>query len=328
MGRNRNPGCRVRNVTGQPNQAIVEIEEFSMGAETLQSSHKTTDGNAAAPRSGIVWLASYPKSGNTWTRAFLHNLVHVTSGEAREQQINELNQFSMGSAAKHWFKEILGFTPTEEHQDQIAAARGRVQEYIANAVEGLIFLKAHQGLVVDRGHVTINFSVTAGAIYIVRNPLDVAISYAHHLSKPIEYAIDFMNMKNAVALGSEKHVYEVYGSWSQHVLIWTRKPHPAIYVMRYEDMLHEPKKIFGALARHLLFRPSDEQLAEAIDRSSFERLREQEEKDGFRERPEKAERFFREGRTGQWKDVLTPQQVRRIVDAHGEQMQRFGYLPL
>jgi len=51
-----------------------------------------------------------------------------------------------------------------------------------------------------------------------------------------------------------------------------------------------------------LFNPTDEQLAEAIDRSSFARLREQEEKDGFRERPEKAERFFREGRAGQWKD--------------------------
>jgi sulfotransferase family protein len=123
-------------------------------------------------------------------------------------------------------------------------------------------------------------------------------------------------------------VNELYGSWSQHVLSWTRKPHRAIYVMRYEDMLHEPKKTFGALARHLLFKPDDAQLADAIDRSSFERLREQEEKDGFRERPEKAERFFREGRTGQWKDVLTPQQVQRIVDAHGEQMQRFGYLPL
>ncbi|MGN6750456.1 MAG: sulfotransferase domain-containing protein [Xanthobacteraceae bacterium] len=299
-----------------------------MGAQTLQSSQKTTDGNtAAAPRSGIVWLASYPKSGNTWTRAFLHNLVHVTSGEARVQQINELNQFSTGSAAKRWFEMILGFTPTEEHQDQIAAARARVQQYMADAVEGVIFLKTHQGLVVDRGHVTINFSVTAGAIYIVRNPLDVAISYAHHLGKPIDHAIDFMNLKNAEAIGSEKHVYEVYGSWSQHVLSWTRKPHPAIYVMRYEDMLNEPKKTFGALARHLLFRPSDDQLADAIDRSSFERLREQEEKDGFRERPEKAERFFRQGRTGQWKDVLRPQQVQRIVDAHGEQMQRFGYLP-
>jgi hypothetical protein len=203
-----------------------------------------------------------------------------------------------------------------------------VQQNLADAVEGLAFVKTHQAIVIDREHPTINFAVTAGAIYIVRNPLDVAISYAHHLGQSIDFAIDFMNMKNAETSVTEKQVYEVYGSWSQHVSSWTRKPHPAIYVMRYEDMLAKPQRTFGALARHLLFTPSEKQLAEAIDRSSFERLREQEEKAGFKERPEKAERFFREGRAGQWKDVLTPAQVQRIVDAHGEQMQRFGYLPL
>jgi Sulfotransferase domain len=299
-----------------------------MAAEALQNSQESAKrGAAEAPRSGIVWLASYPKSGNTWTRAFIHNLVHVTSGETQAQQINELNQFSATSAAKVLFDEILGPSATDEHLEQIAAARSRVQQHLSDLVEGLIFVKTHQALAVDRGYLTINFSVTAGAIYIIRNPLDVAISYAHHLSKPIDAAIDLMNLKNMETAGTDKQVYELYGSWSQHVLSWTRKPHRAIYVMRYEDMLAEPQKTFGGLARHLLFTPNEDQLADAIDRSSFERLRDQEEKDGFGERPKKAERFFREGRTGQWKEVLTPAQIKRIVDAHGEQMQRFGYLP-
>jgi Sulfotransferase domain len=216
---------------------------------------------------------------------------------------------------------------TDKHRDQIAATRARIQQHIADTVDGLALIKTHQALVADRGHPTINFSVTAGAIYIIRNPLDVAISYAHHLSQSTDWVIDFMNLKNAETEITEKQVNETYGSWSQHVLSWTRKPRPAIYVMRYEDMLAEPQKTFGALARHLLFAPTDEQLADAIDRSSFERLREQEEKAGFRERPEKAERFFRDGRAGQWKEVLTPAQIQRIVDAHSEQRQRFGYLP-
>jgi hypothetical protein len=299
-----------------------------MTAEALQNPQESAKRSAAeAPRSGIVWLASYPKSGNTWTRTFLHNLVHVTSGQTQAQRINELHQFSMGSAAKYLFDEVLGFSATQKHLEQIAAARGRVQQHLTDLVEGLIFVKTHQALAMDRGHPTINFSVTAGAIYIVRNPLDVAISYAHHLAGPIDQAIDLMNRENAETSVSDKQVYELYGSWSQHVLSWTRKPHRAIYVMRYEDMLNQPQKTFGALARHLLFRPTDEQLADAIDRSSFERLREQEEKAGFKERPEEAERFFREGRAGQWKEVLTPAQVQRIVDANHEQMQRFGYLP-
>jgi Sulfotransferase domain len=214
-----------------------------MGVGSVQNRQKSQrDSAAESPRSGIVWLASYPKSGNTWTRAFLHNLVNVTSGQNQTQQINELNQFSLGVAGKWLFEDILGFVPTDKDRDQIAAARARVHEHIADSIEGLAFIKTHSALLVDRGHPTINFSVTSGAIYIVRNPLDVAISYAHHLAKPIDFAIDFMNLKNAETSVTEKQIYEVYGSWSQHVLSWTRKPHAAIYVMRYEDMLAEPQK--------------------------------------------------------------------------------------
>src|ERR1700739_3434979 len=144
-------------------------------------SQEAADRHAEPPRSGIVWLASYPKSGNTWTRVFLHNLVNVTSGHKAEgQRINELHQFSMGVAAKAPFEAILGFAPTDDHRAEIAAARAQVQTNVADAIEGIAFVKTHQALVIDRGHPTINFSVTAGAIYIVRNPPDVPTSSRNH----------------------------------------------------------------------------------------------------------------------------------------------------
>jgi hypothetical protein len=91
-------------------------------------------------------------------------------------------------------------------------------------------------------------------------------------------------------------------------------------------MLADPMRLFGGLARHLLLRPSTEQLQSAIDRSKFETLKKQEDADGFREKPENAERFFREGKAGQWVEKLTRRQVRSIVRRHHEQMERFGYL--
>src|SRR5215472_9365498 len=175
-----------------------------MSSEALGSSQESAEHGAAAVRSGIVWLASYPKSGNTWTRAFLHNLVHVTSGQTQAQKINELDHFSAHSAGKPLFQEVVGFDLTDKHRDEIAAARARVQQNMADAVEGLIFLKTHQAIVIDRGHPTINFAVTAGAIYIVRNPLDVAISYAHHLGQSIDRSINLMNSQNAETSVSEK----------------------------------------------------------------------------------------------------------------------------
>jgi hypothetical protein len=249
------------------------------------------------------------------------------SGEGDTQNINGLNRFTAAVNGRELYAQTLGFKPADEHRDQIAAARHEVQRRTAEQFEGLIFTKAHQALLVDRGFTTINFEVTAGAIYIVRNPLDVAISYAHHLGRSLDEAIAVMGRANAEIPVTETQVHEVVGSWSQHVLSWTHKPHQAIYVMRYEDMLATPELTFGGLARHLLLSPTPGQLADAIDRSSFTRLRAQEESEGFQERPIQTGRFFREGRAGQWRDILTKEQVSKIVEDHGPQMARFDYLP-
>lgn len=279
------------------------------------------------PKTGLVWLASYPKSGNTWTRAFLSNLAAILAGESAELDVNSIDRFSAGENFTSLYEDLLGFRPTESHRKEIAALRHEVQKSIADMFDGLVFVKTHNGLVLDQGRSIINFAVTSGAIYIVRNPLDVAISLSHHLGTTIDEAIATMATRDVTTPVNDKRVYEIWGSWSQNVESWTRKPHHAIYVMRYEDMLSDPQKTFGALARHLLLDATPSQLDLAIERSSFAKLRDQEEKTGFQEKSEKAARFFREGRSGQWKEILTPTQVDRIVKDHREQMARFGYLP-
>jgi hypothetical protein len=280
------------------------------------------------PQSGIVWIASYPKSGNTWIRAFLHNLTRILNGETGAQDINEMARFSTWELDKKRYAHFLGFDPDNAiHRAEIAATRHAVHQEIADSAEGLIFIKTHNCLVIDRGHPTINFGVTSGAVYVVRNPLDVAISYAHHAGSTIDKAIEQMALTDTETAGKEGAIYEVLGSWSQHVWSWTRQPNPAIHVMRYEDMLDDPMRAFGALARHLLLAPRRRQLERAIERSSFTRLKAQEREKGFRERPPHADQdFFREGRAGQWKDVLTDTQVARLVRDHAEQMHRFGYM--
>jgi hypothetical protein len=284
--------------------------------------------NDPEPKSGLVWLASYPKSGNTWTRALLSNLAAIMAGERDELDVNSINRFSLGENFIELYKERLGFKPTKKHHKEVAALRHEVQQWIADQFEGLVFVKTHNGLVIDHGRSIINFAVTSGAIYIVRNPLDVAISLAHHMGKTVDQAIETMAQPDTETPINDKRVYEIWGSWSQNVESWTRKPQPAIYVMRYEDMLSDPQEIFGGLARHLLLNPTPAQLTLAIERSSFAKLRSQEEQKGFKEKSEKAERFFREGRAGQWKEILSPKQIERIVNDHGKQMARFSYLPL
>jgi hypothetical protein len=127
---------------------------------------------------------------------------------------------------------------------------------------------------------------------------------------------------------TETHMYEILGSWSENVESWTGQPNPALHVMRYEDMLAQPERTFGALTRFLGLDTTAERLRRVIELSSFDKLREQEERIGFNERSTMSKRFFRVGRAGQWRTKLTPAQVEAVVRANEKQMRRFGYLPL
>ncbi len=276
----------------------------------------------------IVWLASYPRSGNTWTRNFLHNLITLAKGgAAATQDINAMGRLTTWEIASHWYEEVLGKHPTKATRLEIARARQKVQETIAASVDKLIFTKTHHALVAEVGFPTINMKVTAGAIYIVRNPLDVVVSLQHHFGLTLPRAIERMNLADYTIPPGEGGASEVYGSWSQNVETWTAKPHRSIYVMRYEDMLEKPTETFGKLAVHLLLPHTPVQLEQAIEMSSFDRLKAQEQEQGFRERPKKSEAFFREGRSEQWREALSPDQVRLIIRRHGRSMQRFGYIP-
>lgn len=283
-----------------------------------------------AEQSGIVWIASYPKSGNTWVRTFLHNLLKACHGETGAQDINDMARFSTWELDKQRYGKFLGFDPDNRvHRGEIAATRRAVHQEVADAARGLIFVKTHNALVMDRGHPTITPAATAGAVYVVRNPLDVAISYANHAGRSIDDAINYLSLTDAETEGTDAAVYEVHGSWSQHVFSWTRNNHRALHILRYEDMISETERSFAALAKHLLIDFSPYQLQTAIEHSSFASLQAQEAENGFRERhPNATAQFFREGRPGQWKEKLTSTQIERLVRDHGEQMRRFGYLPL
>lgn len=274
---------------------------------------------------GLVWLASYPKSGNTWTRHFLHSLLR---SPGKPHDINRMNMLTTGDSGARWYQPFLDKKLTECSDEQIAAARAQAQRKIADSADGLVFVKTHNAMVRHLGAPMIEPSVTAGAIYIVRNPLDVAISYAHFMGGTIDGAIAQMNAKGALIPTGEKAAYQYYGSWSEHVFSWTRRPMRQLHVMRYEDMLEKPRETFGRLATFLRLAPTRGEIEAAIDASSFDKLKEQEDEAGFREKPEKAERFFREGRAGQWREVLSAAQVEAVTSANREQMERFGYWPM
>lgn len=273
----------------------------------------------------IIWLASYPKSGNTWMRAFLHNLLRNPKDG---YDINQMTDFSLSDSSISMFTPFLKRPWQEWTQQDVTNVRWQAQRLICSRSLDDQFVKTHNCLIEYGGKPMIYPEFTAGAIYIVRNPLDVAISLAHHYVVDIDEAIRILNNPANGTLGDDKVVFEIHRSWSLHVASWTTQMVPGKLVVRYEDMLERPRPTFGRVARFLGLKPTVDRLIRAIDNSSFDSLRKQEEKRGFIERPPKADRFFRSGKANQWRNVLTPAQIDRVVEAHKELMKQFGYLPL
>jgi hypothetical protein len=277
---------------------------------------------------GIIWIASYPRSGNTWTRLFINSLIHVTSDPTYTRlDINRIEAWTALERSTEHYSRILGKSALHASPAEIASARPRVQSQIAKLAGRPIYVKTHNANAMDHGMPLINMAVTAGAVYIVRNPLDIAISLAHFSNVGVDRAIDDMATPGFGIRSTREHVRTVWGSWSEHVGSWAVRPHPAILVVRYEDMIASPREAFGGIARHLMMTPTEEELDRALEMTRFDRLQKDEAETGFNEKPRDTAAFFREGRVGQWRERLTQDQITRIVRTHRPLMKRFGYLP-
>ena len=272
----------------------------------------------------IVWLASYPKSGNTWIRAFLANLVANRSDPV---PLNDLSRYCEDEARPELFGVVAGKPSTEldSRRDHRAASAG-ARAIAANA-RGTRFVKSHNYAGRWAEHPMHNAAVTAGAIYVVRNPLDVAVSMTHHFGLTLDEAIERLGNENVATANDATFVTQVLSSWSMHVKSWADLASDRILVLRYEDLVEKPAKQFAKVARLVGIGQDRARIERAVRHAAFQSLASMEKKHGFVEVSDKATRFFREGRTNQWREAMSREQVKRVVDAHRVQMARFGYVP-
>ena len=265
----------------------------------------------------IIWLASFPKSGNTWMRALLGNYLLKDPPD-----INTLHRFSTADVRQDFFDRAAGRPFQARSMDEWLAMRAKVLPAIAASKPGHHFVKTHSRVARLGGYNLIMPEVTGAAIYILRNPFDVLPSYARHLNMTPDDALARMldpDHMNSTPTG----IVEVIGRWDDHIASWLDAPGLAPHTIRYEDLLADTEAETRRLFQFLGMPVQDGQLRRAIRAASFDSLKKQEQKKGFKERPQGMKAFFATGTSGGWREALTPEQVGRIRAEFLPMLERF-----
>ena len=287
-----------------------------------------TQPKADAP--AVVWLASYPKSGNTWLRAVLTNYLSQDGGPA---SINAL--LGRPAIGRQVFDEFLGMESTNLTAAELERRLPQFREWLSRPPfdppyppGGPFLVKTHE--VHRLASSGARFPPIGRAVYLVRNPLDIAVSYAHHGNAPIDRVVAWMNNAGRSESQTPGGVFgslpEPLDTWSGNLSSWVEQTDIPVHVARYEDLLAGPHAEFAAIVRFIGLGEDLVRLRQALEHSRFSRLQAQEAEFGFVEKQPTAQSFFRAGLSGSWRTALSPEQVRALVDSHGELMARFGYL--
>lgn len=275
---------------------------------------------------GIYWLASYPKSGNTWLRLLLQSYF---AGGA-EVDINDIALSGGLVDERAWFDEAIGIAASDLTTPEILAWQPAALRDWAAGLAHPVYLKTHKlGTWLSPGETSGLAEVTQGAVYLVRDPRDVALSLARHLDQSVDAAIRIMGRPDQAMNRSRRRLTrrlpEIWGSWSQNIESWLDLTALRVHLVRYETLRADPQAAFSDILMAFGVLPDPAFIRAAVAATDLDLLRQQERTKGFAEWPH-ARGFFGEGRMQGWRDRLTPAQVARIEADHGPVMRRLGYL--
>lgn len=278
--------------------------------------------------SGYYWIASYPKSGNTWLRLMLRDLLF--SGEEPDFRMG-VADFAPVANGRGEVDDALDIDCCDLTAPEAEALRPLAYRATARRSSQTLYRKVHDAWVATAGGTPLfPPEVTLGAFYIVRDPRDVAVSWSHFARATLDEAIAFLG-EPEVSLGPKGRLVDgalpqKLLSWSGHVSSWLDAPGRAPCLLRYEDMLADPFEALRRAATYAGIAHDAEAIEHAVHATRFDTLKEKESRHGFSGGQQGNAAFFRGGRAGDWRNALTAEQATRIEAAHGVVMARLGYL--
>lgn len=265
----------------------------------------------------LTWIASFPRSGNTWVRALI--TAYINSGSVG---INDVMQ--TGDKQPDYYDGIVKKPIYEWSMSDQAIIKPAAMMRMLEDANGNMLVKTHDCNVDISGIAQIPHDLTRAAIYIVRDPRDIALSFKNHYkTKTMSAAVDKLLDDKMVTRFPNKGLYVLQLSWQTHIRSWMRNlPYP-IYTLRYEDLMEKPFDILSEIVHFLKLDYDANVVLKSIDACQFEKFQQQEKKEGFRESV--GQTFFYRGKARKWKQNLDEKLQNRIVKSCKNEMKALGY---
>jgi hypothetical protein len=271
-----------------------------------------------------IWLASYPKSGNTWVSLFLSVLMNDAALD-----INRLG-FDDVISSRLIMDNALGISSADIPEHDYLQYRSRLYHQWANrhTANDHLICKVHDTCTRD-GEVLFPAAITRGVIYILRNPFDMAASLANHQKITIDKAVNdlcchthaFAAKKRSLNNQLSQHL----GTWANHVESWVNLHQGNMLLIKYENLLNNGINEFSKIVNYIGLDYSQQQIQQAIEKTAFKNLQEQEKTIKFKLTPE-IDQFFRSGKVGGWRSEITPEQVDLIINCNYDALLKYNYI--
>ena len=275
----------------------------------------------------IIWLASYPKSGNTLVRSLLSAYFFSEDGKYTFDQIKNIHQFPDVNLFKN-----LGINVND--QKEVIKNYIVVQNKI-NKKNSIQFYKTHSSLFNIDSNAFTNLKNSLGVIYIVRDPRNIVTSWAHHNDLSINDSSDYL-IHQKETLGNSNKVY--HGTWNYNFQSWKSFKYQDRYLLiKYEDLINDKMNIFLQILEFInkfrkeKFSIDIKKINNILNYTSFEKMKKLEKEKGFFEAMKDQETginkpFFNLGPDNKWQNLLDDKIRSKIENAFQEEMSELGYI--
>ena len=279
----------------------------------------------------IIWLASYPKSGNTWLRSLIASYFYSKEGSFNFKLLDNIDQFPSAQFFKNFEDPLL--TPESTSRFWIS------EQKKINRENKIRFLKTHNALCKINSNSFTDEKNSIAAIYIVRDPRNLITSLSHHYQINYKDALNFMINKKKALIEKSNNRYVGFVpllSWDLHLESWINCKKFPVLAIRYEDLLTSAFDTFKKVITFInMLSPISNKLDEikisqSINSCSFDKLEKLEKNNGFHEAMEnknnnKKIKFFNLGKDNNYKKLLDPKLTKKITDLYKSQIEKFNY---